>query len=197
MEPPPSRYRRVELGWEGSAGRAQLAAASHPLPRARRRPSPGEWRRWGAPTRPASPPRRAFGGARPIQDGVTGSDLQGDGRTPCPSPAAAGASPQASRPGPRPRPGVCSSKAPRPQGLLRCGAHRPPGRARSPSSVALGPPALRGHRAPATSAPARRGLFARPPPFPEGHQFDFTGIRHRFPQHFWLILRVGSCRFSF
>lgn len=144
MEPPLSRYRRVEPGWEGSAGRAQLAAASPPPLRVRRRPSLGEWGRWGAPTRPASPPRRPFEGAGPIQDGVTGSDLLGDGRTPCPSPAPAGASPQASRPGPRPRPRVCGSEAPRPPGLLPCRAHRPPR-----------PCALRGARVPGPPRPSR------------------------------------------
>lgn len=153
MEPPPSRYRRVDLGWEGSAGTAQLAVASHPLPRVRRSPSPGEWGRWGAPTRPASPPRHPFGGAGPIQDGVTGSDLQGDGRTPLPLPGPggrlpAGLTPRAAPPAP----------SPRPRGPQAAGAAPVPG---SPAARAVRPP-----RAPRRSGPRPSAAIAPLPPPP-------------------------------
>lgn len=203
MEPPRSRYRRVEQGWEGSAEGAQQAADSHSQSRALRRPSPGKWGRRGDPARRASPPRRPFGGAGPIQDGVTGSDLQGDGRTPYPSPAPAGASPHGSRLGPRPRPQSCTSKAPRPRGRPRqCGVPRPPRPPlpRAPPHFALlRPPALGGlHRPPRPTRPRRlRPRAPRPSrslAFSEGQQLDFTGIGRGCRRRLWLVLRPsGSC----
>ena len=95
------------------------------------------------------------------------------------------------------------SAPPRPPGrLLRSRASQPPCSRSLPHSAAFGPPGLGGHRAPAASAPARRGLRARPPPFPEGQRLDFPGIRRRPPpaparppHRFWPVLRLGSSCF--
>lgn len=180
VEPRRSRYRRLERGWKGSARTAQPAVSSHPPPRVPRRSSPGEWGRPGGPDTPsfAAPPPvwgrwtdpRWRHGERPAGGWPHPLPLPGpSGRLPV------GLTPRAAPPAPSLRLRGPPGAAP-----VRGSPAAPPARAPGARRL-LGPPALRGHCAPAASAPARRGLLARPPPLPEGHQFDFTGIRHRSP----------------
>lgn len=195
MEPPLSRYRRVELGCEGSAGRAQQAADSHSHSSARRCQLPGKRgrrrARWGERRLPAAR-LRALDRSKMASRGAT-----------CRGTAAPPAPPRLRRAPPR-RPHV-PGRAPdpdsaplRPSGRrdVRSGAGlpgRPAPHPRAPPTARCSGPrpsaALSGPPRPSGSRRLRPRTPPQPPPprspsFPEGQRLDFTGTDRGFLRRF-------------